>query len=96
MSISLTDPAVIIAGIKQFGLAPDGSDLRDLVAAFGRLRAELDEADALIANLLGVGELAGAYPEGTSKETAMHSWQRRGLDRHHVNEQSPQEERKDG
>ena len=35
--IRLSDPAVIIAGIRQFGLAPDGSDLRDLEAAFQRL-----------------------------------------------------------
>lgn len=41
MSISLTDPAITIAGIKQFGLAPDGSDLRDLAAAFARLQAEV-------------------------------------------------------
>lgn len=37
--ISLSDPDVIIAGIKQFGLAPDGSDLRDLSASIERLRA---------------------------------------------------------
>ncbi len=32
-SISAQDPMVIIAGIRQFGLASDGSDLRDLTAA---------------------------------------------------------------
>lgn len=37
MAISLTDPLTILAGIKQFGLAPDGSDLRDLEAAIARL-----------------------------------------------------------
>lgn len=36
-TIKLTDPRVTIAGIRQFGLAPDGSDLRDLEAAFQRL-----------------------------------------------------------
>lgn len=36
--IPTTDPAVIIAGIRQFGLAPDGSDLRDLAAAVERLQ----------------------------------------------------------
>ena len=35
---------VIIEGIKQFGLAPDGSDLRDLAAAIERLTRERDEA----------------------------------------------------
>lgn len=37
-TIRLTDPAIIIAGIRQFGLAPDGSDLRDLEAAIDRLQ----------------------------------------------------------
>lgn len=36
-TISLCDPAITIAGIRQFGLASDGSDLRDLEAAFARL-----------------------------------------------------------
>ena len=36
---SPSDPAVIIAGIRRFGLAPDGADLRDLEAAIARLRA---------------------------------------------------------
>ena len=35
MSVSLTDPRVILAGIRRFGL--DGSDLRDLEAAIDRL-----------------------------------------------------------
>jgi hypothetical protein len=35
--ISMSDPMVILAGIKQFGLASDGSDLRDLEAAIERL-----------------------------------------------------------
>jgi hypothetical protein len=47
--ISLTDPAVILAGIRQFGLASDGSDLRDLEAAIERLRAVIVRAkDALL------------------------------------------------
>lgn len=40
-TISPADPAVILAGIRQFGLAPDGSDLRDLAAAFARRDAEI-------------------------------------------------------
>ena len=36
MTISPSDPFVILAGIKQFGLAADGSDLRDLTAALER------------------------------------------------------------
>lgn len=46
--VSVQNPHMLVAGIKQFGLAPDGSDLRDLSAALsaqeeelGRLRAEL-------------------------------------------------------
>lgn len=35
--ISPSDPSAIIAGIKQFGLASDGADLRDLEAAIERL-----------------------------------------------------------
>lgn len=42
---SAQDPDVILSGIKQFGLAPDGSDLRDLAAALSRLRTDLDEAN---------------------------------------------------
>jgi hypothetical protein len=34
--VSPCDPRFIIAGIRQFGLAPDGSDLRDLEAALMR------------------------------------------------------------
>lgn len=37
--ISPSDPAFILAGIRQFGLAADGSDLRDLAAAIDRLKA---------------------------------------------------------
>lgn len=37
---SPSDPALIIAGIRQFGLAPDGSDLRDLAFAITAVRAE--------------------------------------------------------
>jgi len=44
MNVSLTDPRVILAGIKQFGLAPDGSDLRDLEAAIDRLCASPADA----------------------------------------------------
>lgn len=36
-------PSVIIAGIRQFGLAPDGSDLRELESAFER--QDRDHAD---------------------------------------------------
>jgi hypothetical protein len=41
-AVSLTDPLTILAGIKQFGLAPDGSDLRDLEAAIAR-QPKIDE-----------------------------------------------------
>lgn len=37
-ALSPSDPMVIIAGIKQFGLAPDGSDLQDLRSAIERLQ----------------------------------------------------------
>jgi hypothetical protein len=39
----------------------------------------LDEADPLIANLIGGGEFAGAYPVGSSKEQAIENWQRRAV-----------------
>src|SRR6185312_7286202 len=42
-AVSLTDPRVILAGIRRFGLAPDGSDLRDLEAAIDRLYAAQGE-----------------------------------------------------
>lgn len=45
MSLSPSDPDVIIAGIKQFGLAPDGSDLRELTTAFERLRGALEKSE---------------------------------------------------
>lgn len=38
-AVRATDPTTIIAGIRQFGLAADGSDLRDLEAALASLRA---------------------------------------------------------
>ncbi|MCW5697396.1 MAG: hypothetical protein KIS96_11780 [Bauldia sp.] len=41
-SISPSDPLAIIAGIRQFGLAADGSDLRDLEAAVVRLSTPSD------------------------------------------------------
>lgn len=44
-TISLQDPMVIIAGIKKFGLASDGSDIRDLTAAVDRLQKQLDTAN---------------------------------------------------
>lgn len=42
--ISPSDPMIILTGIRQFGLAADGSDLRDLVATITALRAQLAEA----------------------------------------------------
>lgn len=42
MKISPSDPLMIIAGIRQFGLAADGSDLRDLEAAVTRLENLFD------------------------------------------------------
>lgn len=45
-TVSPSDPLVTIAGIRQFGLAPDGSDLRDLEAAITRLITALSEARA--------------------------------------------------
>jgi hypothetical protein len=42
--VSAINPYVILAGIKQFGLASDGADLQDLRAAIDRLLAERDAA----------------------------------------------------
>ena len=47
-AISPSDPTVILAGIKQFGLAADGSDLRHLEAAIDRLRAENERLRATL------------------------------------------------
>lgn len=47
-TISVSDPLVTLAGIKRFGLASDGSDLRDLEAAIVRLRSERDVNAALV------------------------------------------------
>lgn len=38
--------SIILAGIRQFGLAPDGSDLRDLAAALERKDAEIERLGA--------------------------------------------------
>lgn len=43
-TISPSDPRVTIAGIRQFGLASDGSDLRDLEYAFNRLSRAAEAA----------------------------------------------------
>lgn len=48
-TISPSDPEILLAGIKQFGLAADGSDLQDLAAAIARLR----EAGKLLQGALG-------------------------------------------
>lgn len=55
VTISVQDPILLIAGIKQFGLAPDGSDLRDLEAAVASLQdkvMELIRVGAGMANIL--------------------------------------------
>ena len=39
--VTTTNPRLILAGIKQFGLAADGADIRDLDAAVERLQREL-------------------------------------------------------
>ena len=49
--MKLTDPYLILAGIRQFGLASDGSDLTDLEAAISRLKAEIVCVKQLNVNL---------------------------------------------
>lgn len=49
--LSARDPLVIIAGIRQFGLAPDGTDLRDLESTFSLARREREEMDAALREL---------------------------------------------
>ena len=44
-----SDPMFIIAGIRQFGLAADGSDLRDLEAALERIGRDVGEQARLYA-----------------------------------------------
>jgi hypothetical protein len=50
-TISPSDPLVILSGIKQFGLAADGSDLRDLTIAVYRLTRQLAEAQGYATRL---------------------------------------------
>lgn len=60
--VSPSDPQWIIAGIRQFGLAPDGSDLRDLEAALARSEPELRaEIVSLQAEVERLTPLAVAY-----------------------------------
>lgn len=47
-AISVQDPMMILAGIKQFGLAADGSDLRDLAAAIERLASPIEPASPVV------------------------------------------------
>jgi len=47
-TISPQDPLAIIAGIRQFGLAPDGSDLRDLEVALVRAARPVEVTDAQV------------------------------------------------
>jgi hypothetical protein len=49
--LSPSDPAAILAGIRQFGLASDGADLRDLDAALTALQSALAARDARVAEL---------------------------------------------
>jgi hypothetical protein len=60
-AISLSDPLVILAGIKQSGFAPDGSDIRDLTAAVERIRSSEREWCAGIAD-----KYATQYPDPKS------------------------------
>jgi len=64
--ISPSDPAVIIAGIRQFGLASDGSDLRDLERAT-EAEAGVAEARKVIAAL--VQPIAALAPEAVDWDT---------------------------
>ncbi len=59
--ISVQDPLMIIAGIKQFGLAPDGSDLRDLEAAIERLAANPAQVTDDALDSLSPEESIGAF-----------------------------------
>lgn len=43
--VTPSDPSVVIAGIRQFGLASDGADLRDLEMAIQALRTANEEAE---------------------------------------------------
>jgi len=62
--ISAQDPMLIIAGIKQFGLASDGSDLRDLQAVVAALQGRLAACEAS----LRLERCAGDLNETSSDE----------------------------
>jgi len=54
ISISARDPRVIIAGIRQFGLASDGSDLNDLERALVAPPNVNAAANEVLSNLRGL------------------------------------------
>lgn len=56
--------------------------VNEQVAEIERLRAELDEADALISEVIGTGVFADvAYPTGSEKQKAIQSFMSRCVDR---------------
>ena len=55
-AISPSDPATILAGIRQFGLAADGSDLRDLESALAARDKQIEELKRL--GKIGDGAIA--------------------------------------
>lgn len=72
-AISAQDPLTILSGIEQFGLAADGSDLRDLREALSRTGAvKVKPLD--LSNLLRHAFFEGVMIAGGSQETAAELW----------------------
>jgi hypothetical protein len=46
MTVTASDPTIIIAAMRRFGLASDGADLRDLERAISALKARIAELEA--------------------------------------------------
>lgn len=66
--MSPSDPLVILAGIKQFGLAPDGSDLRDLATALTQLQQHNIKLVAHIEDLVSEADHFSAERDQLQRE----------------------------
>lgn len=66
-TLSPSDAETVIAGIKRFGLASDGSDLRDLSFAVCRLRAQVERLTSSLRESL-TDNAWNAYHCGVTKE----------------------------
>jgi len=90
ISISARDPRVIIAGIRQFGLASDGSDLNDLERALVAPPNVNAAANEVLSNLRGLYN-AGVDPKRDPIAVAIIS-EALALSQNHTERRSPRTE----